>query len=344
VVRNNIFAFAKRDGQVIRTRSEPHRSFTFTRNIVLGGDTPLLGSNWSGTGYETDRNLWWNASGKPAGPLPNIGWDEWREMGHDRKSVVADPRFRDPEKGDFRLKPGSPAARVGFRPFDCRLAGPRKKPPRPVEEAAQTFIPGTAPALPVAEDFESTPAGEKAMDAVTFEEDGKGTARVAENAAASGRRSLEFTEVAGSAHNYNPHVYWEPGFTSGVLVGSFALRMEPGGILEHEWRDWRGGSYLVGPSLRVDGEGRLTAGGRELGRVPAGQWVRFSVRYGMGTDAWSLAVVSGKHERSWNDLKCPAKPGALTWFGFVSAGTKPGTAFHLDDVELAPVGDPPGKP
>ena len=344
VVRNNIFAFARRDGQVIRTRSEPHHSFTFTRNIVMWRDAPLLGSNWSGTGYEIDRNVYWNTAGKPAGPRPDIPWAEWREMGHDLKSVVADPRFRDPLKDDFRLKAGSPALKVGFKPFDPRKAGRRNPPAVPVADVAQSFVPGAAVALPVREDFEFALVGDKTMDAVTWEDAEKGTARVTSAAAASGKQSLMFSEVADAPHNYNPHVYWEPGYTSGTLVGRFAVRLEPGAVFEHEWRDWRGGNYQSGPSLRVNAEGELSADGRALMKLPAGEWIRFEVRYTMGTAGpWDLKVRTGSAEKSWTDLKVSAPLGALTWFGFVSAGTKPGTAFYLDDVELAPAGTPSGR-
>ena len=39
--------------------------------------------------------------------------------------MVADPLFVDPENGDFRLKPGSPAAKIGFEPWDLTAVGPR---------------------------------------------------------------------------------------------------------------------------------------------------------------------------------------------------------------------------
>ena len=71
-----------------------------------------------------DRNLYWNASGKPVF-FGTMSLAEWRATGQDRDSRVADPMFLAPEKGDFRLRPGSPAADVGFEPWDFSKVGPR---------------------------------------------------------------------------------------------------------------------------------------------------------------------------------------------------------------------------
>ena len=71
-----------------------------------------------------DRNLYWNASGKPV-LFGTMSFAEWQATGQDRDSRVADPMFVAPEKGDFRLRPGSPAAEVGFEPWDFSTVGPR---------------------------------------------------------------------------------------------------------------------------------------------------------------------------------------------------------------------------
>jgi hypothetical protein len=42
---------------------------------------------------------------------------EWQELGFDRNSVFADPLFIDPQGGDFRVQPESPALKVGFKNF-----------------------------------------------------------------------------------------------------------------------------------------------------------------------------------------------------------------------------------
>ena len=72
-----------------------------------------------------DRNLYWNASGRTV-LFGDKSLPQWQALGQDRSSVVADPLFVDPEKGDFRLRPGSPAAKIGFEPWDLTSVGPRQ--------------------------------------------------------------------------------------------------------------------------------------------------------------------------------------------------------------------------
>jgi parallel beta-helix repeat protein len=57
-----------------------------------------------------------------------IPLEEWRRMGFDTHSVVADPLFVDPKNDDFRLKPDSPALKLGFQPIDQSKIGPRERP------------------------------------------------------------------------------------------------------------------------------------------------------------------------------------------------------------------------
>jgi parallel beta-helix repeat protein len=126
-VRNNVFALAFGDqGQVIRTRREDHVSFTFEGNIVYWEHGPLLGSNWEGDDtYKIDRNLYWKKGGGTF-DLAGASLEDWRKRGHDAHSVIADPLFIAPERGNFRLKPNSPAAQIGFKPIDTSRVGPRK--------------------------------------------------------------------------------------------------------------------------------------------------------------------------------------------------------------------------
>jgi hypothetical protein len=51
-------------------------------------------------------------------------WKSWQELGGDRHSVIADPKFVAPEKDDYRLQPDSPAFQLGFKPIPMEKIGP----------------------------------------------------------------------------------------------------------------------------------------------------------------------------------------------------------------------------
>jgi parallel beta-helix repeat protein len=124
VVRNNIFVNG-REAQIQRTREEPHRSFTFEKNIVAWTGTNLLAGNWNTTNVVMDSNVYWNQGRYfnfvKSSPL------QWQAKGRDQHSVLADPLFVNPAKNDYRLQPGSPAFRLGFEAFDLSTVGPRPR-------------------------------------------------------------------------------------------------------------------------------------------------------------------------------------------------------------------------
>lgn len=127
-IQNNIFAFAEQQ-QVQRSRTEPHLSFWFERNIVYWTTGPLLGSNWKDNNFTLANNLYWNAAGQPVTFFGNMTLADWQtKRGQDKGSIIADPRFVAPDKDDFRLRPDSPALKLGFKPFDASKAG-RTTPP-----------------------------------------------------------------------------------------------------------------------------------------------------------------------------------------------------------------------
>lgn len=137
IIENNIFANSLKD-QLQRTRDEDHLSFTFRNNIVYwDNDGNLFGNNWKGgkrglkdgkptEHYELGPNLYWHAPEKQEIFPGKKTLAQWQaETGQDAGSLVADPRFEDPASGNFRFKPDSPVAKIGFKPFDAYAAGPR---------------------------------------------------------------------------------------------------------------------------------------------------------------------------------------------------------------------------
>jgi hypothetical protein len=125
-VINNIFALA-RDAQLQRTRIETHRSFSFATNLVYFNTGALLAGDWSGTNFLADWNIYFDAR-NPTNASMKFGAEEfaqWQQRGQDQHSMIAEPLFVDPAKDDFRLRSGSPALKLGFKPIDLSTVGVR---------------------------------------------------------------------------------------------------------------------------------------------------------------------------------------------------------------------------
>ena len=149
VVRNNIFAFGKKD-LLTRTRQEPHVSCALHNNVMYWTEGSLYSGNWndapkpfpvhlrgarpelnrtSTITFTVDRNVYFN----PTIPVEKAVFgngrnlDAWRKAGKDVHSVYSDPLFKDAERRDFRLSPESPAFKLGFVDFDQGDVGVRKQ-------------------------------------------------------------------------------------------------------------------------------------------------------------------------------------------------------------------------
>jgi hypothetical protein len=129
IIQNNIFAGGKEYqltvyGDAPTGAPEP-KGEVFARNIVVWSEGPLIKENdWPGFSTLWDYNLYFHEGGKPF-TFMKYTFDQWKAKGLDVHSVVADPLFVDAKKGNFALRPGSPALRLGFRPIDLSTVGPR---------------------------------------------------------------------------------------------------------------------------------------------------------------------------------------------------------------------------
>jgi len=339
VVCNNILVCSE-NPQVAATRVEDHLSFTFERNIVYWKTGSLLGGPWDRVRVKVDHNCYFNAAGEPI-TFAGMDLEKWQEKGYDRNSVIADPLFVDAEKHDYRLKPESPALKVGFVPFDYSEAGvygdagwleKAAGAPMPTVE-----MPPGPPPVTVRDDFEKTQAGSRPKVAQVYTE-GKGdTVEVSGEKAATGRQSLKVADATGLKFSYNPHFAYAPNHASGVTTCSFALMVEPRVKLNYEWRDWRCSPYQVGPSLVVDGC-RLIVRGETLLELPADRWVRFEISADLGADnsgKWDLTVASegGAAKRFEGIENGGGKFEQLTWVGFTSNATGE-SVFYVDDLSI----------
>ena len=120
---------------VLRSDMGPDENYQDAREDAQGCFYNPIKVPVDGLWAEADHNVFWNdtaefkalacrASGSViVEPVKKLSIEEWQALGYDRHSVFADPLFVDPENGDYRVKPGSPALELGFENFDMTSFG-----------------------------------------------------------------------------------------------------------------------------------------------------------------------------------------------------------------------------
>jgi hypothetical protein len=339
VVRNNILAFSKLY-QVQATRVENHLSFTFENNIVYYDSGVLLSGPWNKVKIKMDNNCYC-AVGSDVSFIGKSPPDWIKETGHDKNSIIVDSLFVDAKKFDFRLKPNSPALKIGFKPFDYTKAGVYGDPEWTKKAKEVTYPPleiaPDPPPVSINDNFETTVVGSAPASAECNVENKGDSIIVTDETAASGKHSLKFTDARGLQHAYNPHCVYKLNHSTGTTHCSFDMRIEDGVRINHEWRDWRISPYDVGPSFWVNGT-KLNVGGKSLLELPLGKWVHFEIVADLGkknAGRWTLAVtLPGRKPRRFKGLNNGStKFEKLTWVGFTSNATNK-TVFYLDNLEL----------
>lgn len=348
ILRHNIFAFAQ-EGQIIRSRQEDHISFVCERNIVLFDNGQPLGKNYTDGNFRFDRNLYWDITGEPF-LFAGFELEDWREEGNDRNSLVADPRFRDPRNGDFRLPADSPAHQLGIEPLQdlsqVGLYGPDSWTAKPRQTVNRTLDPAMKPPADaqtarrvsrlIAEDFNALKVGDKITFANTSGEENGASIRIVANPDGEGQ-VLKFQDADGLKHEWQPHLSASLNWNRGAVRAAFDLRLGPGAEFWHEWRD-RATPYQVGPSLHFR-DGALFAGPERLGDLPVGQWLRVELLCPLGPAAeagtYELKITAdgGKTQLFAGPLKLRSDKwrtlNVLVW----SSNAKHQSEFHLANLK-----------
>jgi hypothetical protein len=344
IVRNNIFAYA-REWQIRHSRPEDHLAFTFEQNIVLWNEGKLFGhtnAGWQGPQVKLARNLYWPGNTQPF-DFAGKSWEEWQASGQDAGSIIADPMFVDPEHGDFHLKPGSPAEKIGFRPFDYEKAGVEGEPEWKALAMALKYPPMSFAELKLEptplvfhEGFEFAKVADR-MGPFRMQTGGKeGALQIVADQPAKGAKCLQLTDGPDAKPAYNPHFYCSPKHHQGMSSFSFDVRAEADYELSQEWRD-TATPYHTGPQVRI-GHGSLTVAGKPVAEVSPGEWLHVQMESGVGDSAdgtWTLTLTrAGQAPQRFEKLPYvhPAWK-TLEWLGFSSGGTKPARCW-LDELEL----------
>lgn len=316
-------------------------------------------SEWNPRQAQFESNLIWH-QGQPITVAMNRNaasetLAQWQAQGHDAASLVADPMFVDPKNDDYRLQPGSPAYRIGFKNINAEIAriGAYQSderaswPLRDMILARENPVVFTFPKeiTPIIDGFERSPVGSPPAQCQVAAS-GTGSAVVSDEVAKDGRHSLRLIDSADAKNPWEPHVYYNPDYRSGKIHFSVAIMnsvKEPADFYL-EFRDWEK-ELLVGPSFRVTRDGKLLMGdrmgegGTEIAQVPNGVWYTVSMDFELGETAPGAYTLKLAVPGNPDVVKTMPFPDAslrkVTWFGLSSTSTER-TVFYLDNLILGP--------
>ncbi|MBR0193636.1 MAG: right-handed parallel beta-helix repeat-containing protein [Thermoguttaceae bacterium] len=305
IFANNIFAYSDAPsitrGPTMNTEkefgSDIHQNISFNPNnqeMLAGIGFPLAPERT----LRMNRNVFWNPLETPT--FRGKTFDEWKNLSAcDTESILADPKFRDPENRDFRLAADSPAFSVGFQNFDlvprdgqipdapqCKagLYGDAawvglaaKIIHRPVEYHSVNCA--TDPYVADFEDLEAPTDRPAGVSVYTSAPEGTKTgAEVTTEQAFQGKKAYKFTDSPANRNSYDPHITFESDFPKGMVEASFAVRKDEKVHLHVETRQYaEQPGYASGPTFEVFPDGKVSAGGKVVTQIPNGQWVRFTL-------------------------------------------------------------------
>jgi hypothetical protein len=345
-VRNNVFAFGHAGQVRVGNQERSAGVLLYQRNIFYWRDSTFFFPSRRALTDKVkfDGNLYWE-EGKPA-PMWSIKGSEQPEWpARNVGGIAMDPLFIAPSQGDFRLRPGSPAEKIGFTSLTVASAGRLTKTNRTAALPAvpETFSP--APEEPMLEgttwheDFEALALKEFPPGLVQSEV-GNVAMGTTDEFAASGHHSflIQNAPVDPSLAGQT-RLGLRPRFADGQAELAFDLRLEPGAQPRVEWAN-APYSHLAtsrGPAFAVGPDGALIVNGRSLLQLPARKWVRLKMTCLLGPAAhgqFSLEVtVAGQPPARFENLACDGDFRNLQLVGFVNLSKGLERCF-IDNIEL----------
>ena len=342
IVRNNILALGGK-GQLQRCREDKPCHYIAEGNIVFGDIEQMLGGVWKSGDWKVGRNVYWSTAGAPK--FTDMDFEAWQTKGNDVGSIVADPLFVDAANDDFRLKPDSPALKLGFKPIDLSETGlygdkdwidlPKQYKNRPLNE-----IPAPVePPFLVNFDFEGDEPGAEPLDVQIVKGGDQAALVVSKDTAATGDQCLKFQDAPGLQHGFAPHLYCNPSYSTGKVQLSWDMlnSKDAPASFYVEVRQWDVSPYLIGPTVSVAPDGKVTAGGRDMGVIPLGEWVHVDISIELGegkpkTYQFTLSVPN--REPIVAELPYVGKAfEKITWLG-ISSNSNTATVFYIDNLKL----------
>lgn len=123
VVRNNIFAFGKEDNLLFSIIRKPEDlQLTLKKNIVLVSNGDVISGEAINNGsFYINENCLYNVNGKEL-TVNGKSLESWLKK-KNFSFVTDNPKFKGPERGDFRLSSKRVTKVIGFKPIDLSKVG-----------------------------------------------------------------------------------------------------------------------------------------------------------------------------------------------------------------------------
>jgi hypothetical protein len=338
LAQNNIFALGQRS-QIHLGRADKKSSQTLINNIVYYDEGSLFQRM---SELHAERNVYWNSAGPEAVEFPGGRFlAGWQKEGYDQGSIVADPLFVDPAAFDFRLRPESPAFKLGFKALDLSAAGlvgdAWRQRATAIQRPVMKKLPEKqyVPRPPLRDDFEGSALGKEPAFGKVYGATATTGITVSDQRAAGGTRSLHFQDGPDLKEAYNPHLYYRAELAGKELAGSFDLFLEPGAIFTHQWR-YGSAPFVGGVTFRATADGEATLNDKPICASPAGMWLHVELVADLSKPAGKICravvTIDGK-VAGRAEAPVSARFRAMDWVVYVSDATVK-TGFYLDNIVL----------
>jgi hypothetical protein len=213
--------------------------------------------------------------------------------------------------------------------------------PEQIQRPPLEYAPPPPSGFPLSYDFEQYKAGEMPIVIGRLMEGKSGGIRVTDRVAANGRKCLAFTD--GRADQaWLPHwAMWLRQQDQGTVKIScdFLNDEQHPARFRIEFRDWSSSPWHGGPTVTVEADGRVKAGGRQLAMAAPGRWSRLEIRFTYGTGAaktYTITLDSGDEKaKTLSDVLFASEQfTTCTWFG-ISSLDNDKAIYYLDNIKMA---------
>ena len=163
---------------------------------------------------------------------------------------------------------------------------------------------------------------------------GEASILVTDEAAASGRQSLKFTDAPGIPA-WQPHWYltFKPRPGQVTLSCDLMLNRDAPATARLEFRDWPTKPWKGGPTVTFGPDGQVQAGGSRVASIALGEWVHVQIEFQQGQGRpGGFTLRLG--QQTFDGLAfANGEFVAANWYGFSTLGRDAGS-FYLDNFRL----------